>query len=64
MKIMIISCSDLFTVFMSLANLLLEKLYTPHKCFKKGAILMAIRPLMIGAESRTNHFIQFKPSKG
>ncbi|XP_019857674.1 PREDICTED: uncharacterized protein LOC109585971 [Amphimedon queenslandica] len=25
---------------------------------------MAIRPLKIGAESRTNHFIQYQPSKG
>uniref|UniRef100_A0A1X7UFD5 Uncharacterized protein n=1 Tax=Amphimedon queenslandica TaxID=400682 RepID=A0A1X7UFD5_AMPQE len=46
------------------ANLLIEKLYAPHKCFRKGSILMAIRPLMIGTESRTNHFIQYQPSKG
>ena len=51
-------------IFVFIANLFLEKLYTPHKCFKEGAILMAIRPLMIGGESRTDHFIQYEPSKG
>lgn len=43
---------------------MIEKLYTRKEYFNKDAVLIAVRPLMIGAKPRTDHFIQYKPPSG
>lgn len=47
-----------------LANLLIEKIYDHDGYFSDGAILLAIRPLMIGRKSCTSRFIQYQPPGG
>ena len=48
----------------SLANLLIEKLYSQKWFFRKESKLIAIRPLKIGAKSRANHFVEYLPPEG
>ncbi|XP_019860386.1 PREDICTED: uncharacterized protein LOC109588697 [Amphimedon queenslandica] len=48
--------SDIITT-----NILLHKIHRQNKYFTKKAILLAIRPLEIGFEQRSEHFIQYIP---
>ncbi|XP_019850599.1 PREDICTED: uncharacterized protein LOC109581181 [Amphimedon queenslandica] len=45
-------------------NLLIEKMYGRGVYFREGAILLAMRPLMIGSKSCTGRFIQYEPPEG
>ena len=56
-------CSLCCIQFVSVVNLLIEKLYD-KKTFNQQAILMSIRPLMIGTKTRINNFKQYKPPGG
>lgn len=46
------------------ANLLIEKIHARENFFNHKAILLAIRPLMIGSKPCTDRFIQYQPPEG
>ena len=47
-----------------LANIFLQKFHSRGVYFAKEAVLLAIRPLMIGPERCTERFKQYKPPQG
>ena len=44
--------------------MLIEKLHACENWFNKNAVLLAVRPLMIGSKPCTDRFIQYKPPEG
>ena len=62
--ILIITMYHHTSIFIITASILIEKLHSRKRYFTKDAVLIAIRPLMIGCKSRTEHFVQYKPPDG